>query len=125
MVYLTYEEYRTIGGQATQTAFDKTIYRVCGIVANATHRRIDKMQSVPDEVKALCRELIDYCVSTIPQAQSITGKSQSSGGVTESESYKVKSDIEQQQDIDRLLRDYLMTVTDDDGTPLLYRGIRI
>ena len=54
--------------------------------------------------------------------RTITRKSQSAGGVSESESYTVKTKEDFAQDIDSLVCDYLLSVRDDKGTPLLYRG---
>ena len=54
----------------------------------------------------------------------VSSRSQSAGGVSESESYVTKTDVELQADIDNMISDYLMAETDDNGTPLLYRGCR-
>ena len=60
MQYLAYHEYTGIGGTLDPTAFNRHIHRACGIIDNATHKRIEKMSSVPEQAKALCRELVDY-----------------------------------------------------------------
>jgi len=75
---------------------------------------------LPAEVKALCRELVDYLDAY--SVSVVTSRSQSSGGVSESESYATKSREEQAQDIDNMICDYLLPVKDNKGTPLLYRG---
>ena len=122
MQYLAYQEYLDMGGVLDATAFNRNIDRACGIIDNAVHCRIDSMAEVPWQAKALCRDLIEYFeVNTVTEA-TVTGRSQSSGPVSESESYAVKSKEEQALDIDNMLYDYLMSVTDDKGTPLLYRG---
>ena len=80
----------------------------------------DVRRRLPAEVQALCRELVDYldaCSTPV-----VTSRSQSSGGVSESESYATKSREEQAQDIDNMICDYLLSVADNKGTPLLYRG---
>lgn len=78
------------------------------------------LRRLPTEVKALCRELVDYLDAC--SAPVVTSRSQSSGGVSESESYATKSREEQAQDIDNMICDYLLPLTDNKGTPLLYRG---
>ncbi len=122
MQYLTFKEYTEIGGMCEETAFNRNIVRASGIITNATFGRIEKMLSVPDEVKALCRDLIEYIHNNPSTEKSISSKSQSAGGVSESESFIVKSKDEQAQDIENMVFDYLMSVKDNAGTPLLYRG---
>ncbi len=122
MQYLTFKEYTEIGGMCEETAFNRNIVRASGIITNATFGRIEKMLSVPDEAKALCRDLIEYLHNNPSTEKSISSKSQSAGGVSESESFIVKSKDEQTQDIENMVFDYLMSVKDNAGTPLLYRG---
>ena len=122
MQYLTYQEYLSMGGVLDVTAFNRNIDRACGMIDNATRCRIEKMASVPRQAKALCRDLIEYLVTNAATEVKVTSRSQSSGPVSESESYAVKTKEEQAQDIDNMICDYLMSVSDDKGTPLLYRG---
>ena len=122
MTYLTYEEYLNIGGICDLTAFNRNIDRACGIIDNATHNRIECMSEVPQRAKALCRDLVEYLARYSTSDMVISSRSQSAGGVSESESYVTKTDVELQADIDNMIADYLMTETDDNGTPLLYRG---
>lgn len=123
MTYLTYDEYRNIGGTLDETAFNRNIDRVCGIVTNATHNRIEAMHGVPKEVKSVCRDLVEYLAQSFDSR--ITARSQSAGGVSESESYATKSSEEVATDVRTMLIDYLGSVTDKNGTPLLYRGCSI
>lgn len=124
MQYLTFDEYVKLGGVIEKTAFNRNIARVSGIVANATFGRIEKMLSVPDEVKALCRDLVEYLHNNSSTEKNITSKNQSAGGVSESENYTIKSSEEQSREIESIIFDYLMNVSDDTKTPLLYRGAR-
>lgn len=125
MQYLTYIEYSNIGGTLDATAFERNIQRANSVIANATHGRIEQMQTVPVEAKALCRDLVEYFASYPTTEKAISGKSQSAGGLSESESYTVKSKAEQDADIDTMLCDHLLYVRDDNGTPLLYRGCAV
>ena len=122
MIYLTYEEYSNIGGICDLTAFNRNIDRACGIIDNATHNRIECMADVPQRAKALCRDLVEYLARNDTTEIAVTSRSQSAGGVSESESYVTKTNVELQADIDNMIADYLMMETDDNGTPLLYRG---
>ena len=121
MQYLTYEEYKNIGGVLAEAAFKRNIDRACGMINNATFNRILSMNRIPDQVKALCRELVEYIDNNMSVQGTVSSKSQSSGGVSESESYTIKSKEEQLQDIDDMICDYLLSVNDDNGTPLLHR----
>ncbi len=122
MTYLTYEEYSNMGGVLDLTAFNRNIDRACGIIDNATHNRIECMAEVPHKAKALCRDLVEYLARYSTSDMIVSSRSQSAGGVSESESYVTKTDVELQDDIDNMIADYLLNVTDDNGTPLLYRG---
>lgn len=123
MTYLTYTEYEELGGNIIdETAFNRYIDRVCGIIDNATHNRIEPMHGVPKKAKALCRDLVEYLARYSASDMVVSSRSQSAGGVSESESYVTKTEVELQADIDNMIADYLMAETDDNGTPLLYRG---
>ena len=122
MIYLTYEEYLNIGGICDLTAFNRNIDRACGIIDNATHNRIEYMAEVPQMAKALCRDLVEYIARNDTTEISVTSRSQSAGGVSESESYATKTADDVYGDIQNMIYDYLLNVTDDKGVPLLYRG---
>ena len=122
MQYLTYEEYTEIGGTLDLTAFNRNIDRACGVIDNATHNRIDCMAEVPQRAKALCRDLVEYLARNDTTEIAVTSRSQSAGGVSESESYATKTVDDIYGDIQNMIYDYLLNVTDDNGTPLLYRG---
>lgn len=121
MIYLTYAEYKEIGGTLEEAAFIRNIDRACGIIDNATHNRIECMAEVPQRAKALCRDLVEYLVEN-NGIKIVTSKSQSAGGVSESESYATKTADDIYGDIQNMLYDYLLNVADDKGIPLLYRG---
>ena len=122
MIYLTYEEYLNIGGICDLTAFNRNIDRACGIIDNATHNRIEGMAEVPQRAKALCRDLVEYLARNDITETSVTSRSQSAGGVSESESYATKTADDIYGDIQNMLYDYLGNEKDDKGTPLLYKG---
>ena len=122
MIYLTYDEYTEIGGTLDLTAFNRNIDRACGIIDNATHNRIEGMAEVPQRAKALCRDLVEYLARNNTNEIAVTSRSQSAGGVSESESYATKTADDVYGDIQNMIYDYLLNITDDNGTPLLYRG---
>ena len=122
MIYLTYEEYINIGGICDLTAFNRFSDRAFGIIDNATHNRIECMSDVPQGAKALCRDLVEYLARNDTTEIAVTSRSQSAGGVSESESYATKTADDVYGDIQNMIYDYLLNVTDDNGTQLLYRG---
>ena len=122
MQYLDYQEYVSIGGACDATAFNHYIDRACGVIDNATHRRIECMAEVPQRVRALCRDLVEYLARNDTTEIAVTSRSQSAGGVSESESYATKTADDVYGDIQNMIYDYLLNATDDNGTPLLYRG---
>ena len=122
MIYLTYEEYTGMGGICDLTAFNRFSDRAFSIIDNATHNRIEYMADVPQRAKALCRDLVEYLASNDSTETAVTSRSQSAGGVSESESYATKTTDDVYGDIQNMIYDYLLNVTDDKGVPLLYRG---
>ena len=125
MRYLAeYQEYLNIGGVCDATAFDRYIDRACGVIDNATHNRIERMAEIPAKAKALCRDLIEYFEGNLGSSKQVSSRSQSVGGVSESESFVIRSIEERAGEIDDMVRDYLLFVADDNGIPLLYRGAK-
>ena len=122
MIYLTYEEYSEIDGILDLTAFNRNIDRACGVIDNATHNRIECMEEVPQRAKALCRDLVEYLARNNTNEIAVTSRSQSAGGVSESESYATKTADDIYGDIQNMLYDYLGNEKTDNGIPLLYRG---
>ena len=123
MQYLTYEEYQEIGGALDLTAFNRYCDRVFGVVDNATFGRIEAMEQIPRQVKALCRDLIEYFTNQETNGK-IQSRSQSAGAVSESISYVTKSDAIILSETSDIIFDYLASVHDDCGVPLLYRGCK-
>ena len=121
MIYLTYEEYSEIGGILDLTAFNRNIDRACAMIDNATHNRIECMEEVPQRAKALCRDLVEYLARNNTNEIAVTSRSQSAGGVSESESYATKTADDIYGDIQNMLYDYLGNEKTDNGIPLLYR----
>ena len=122
MQYLTYEEYTEIGGTLDLTAFNRNIDRACGFVDLHTQSRLQSVLEASQRVKACVRDLVEYIASNMANGKAVTSKSQSAGGVSESESYATKTNDEISAEMFNILYDYLATGKDDCGTPLMYRG---
>jgi hypothetical protein len=122
MQYLTYEEYEQIGGELDLTAFNRNIDRACGFIDLHTQSRLHSVLEVSQKVKACVRDLVEYLANNVSSGKAVASKSQSAGGVSESESYATKTLEEASGDMLNIAYDYLAAETDDCGTPLLYRG---
>jgi hypothetical protein len=122
MQYLTYGEYTEIGGALDLTAFDRNIDRACGFVDLHTQGRLQSVLEVSQRVKVCVRDLVEYLANNVSSGKAVTSKSQSAGGVSESESYATKTTDETNMEMLNIVYDYLATEKDDFGTPLMYRG---
>lgn len=122
MQYLTYEEYLNIGGTLDLTAFNRNIDRACGFVDLHTQSRLQSVLEVSQKSKACVRDLVEYLSNNVSSYKVIASKSQSAGGVSESESYATKSTDEINAEMLNIVYDYLAAEKDDFGTPLMYRG---
>lgn len=121
MTYLTYEEYSNIGGRLDLTAFERNIDRVCAMVDNRTHSRLEDFEEIPQIVKVVCADLVDYIATNTIDKPIVTSKSQSAGGVSESESYATKTAEDFANDLDRIFEP-LAVVKTKNGISILYKG---
>ena len=120
MIYLTYAEYKEIGGSIDETAFIRNIDRACAMIDNRTQLRLECFEYIPQLVKVVCADLIDY-ISTNTVEKTVTSKSQSAGGVSESESYATKTVEDYSTDLERIFEP-LSVVKTKNGVSVLYRG---
>lgn len=123
MNYLTYEEYVNMGGICDETAFNRNIDRSCSTIDSATFNRIRAMAEVPQRVKVCCRDLVEYYATNASTSEKgVASRSQSAGAVSESISYITKTSDDVKCDIYNITTDYLSSLVDDNGIPLLYWG---
>lgn len=122
MEYLTYDEYKEIGGVLESAAFNRYSVRAFARITQETQGRIENMKNIPTEVKHLCRDLIEYLHNNVNTDRTVISASQSQGGSSESESYADKSIGNIDEEIGNLFYDYLAKITNDEGVYLLYRG---
>lgn len=120
MIYLTYEDYKTIGGTLDETAFNRNIDRACAMIDTRTQSRLGAFEEIPQIVKAVCADLLEY-ISTNTVAKTLQSKSQSAGGVSESESYAVKTADDYVHDLERIFEP-LYVVKTKNGISILYKG---
>jgi diphthamide synthase subunit DPH2 len=121
MQYLTYEEYTEIGGMLDLTAFNRNIERACVMIDIRTQSRLEAFENIPQIVKIVCADLVGYIATNTVEKPFMTSKSQSAGGVSESESYAVKTAEDYANDLDRIFEP-LGVVKTKNGISILYRG---
>lgn len=121
MQYLTYEEYTEIGGTLDLTAFNRNIDRACAMIDIRTQSRLEAFENIPQIVKMVCADLVEYIATNTVEKPIVTSKSQSAGGVSESESYATKTAEDFANDLDRIF-DPLALVKTKNGISILYRG---
>lgn len=120
MEYLTYEQYKKLGGTLDETAFKRNIDRVCTMIDLRTQSRLENFEEIPELVGIVCADLLDY-VSTNTVDKTVASRSQSGGPVSESESYVVKTPEDFAADLDRIFEP-LATIKTKNGISLTYRG---
>ena len=121
MQYLTYESYQEVGGTLDLTAFNRNIDRACAMIDIRTQSRLEAFESIPQIVKIVCADLVGYIANNSVEKPFVTTKSQSAGGVSESESYAVKTADDFANDLDRIFEP-LKTVKTQNGISVMYRG---
>ena len=108
--YLTYNEYRSMGGTLDLTPFNMLEFKARREIDQETQGRLVNLKEHKNETKMCVFELINLFIS-------INNGVETSGNVinyNSKEIAKTKSDI---------IMKYLLYVRLDDGTPYLYRGI--
>lgn len=121
MIYLTYTEYKELGGNIIdETAFKRNIDRACAMIDNRTQSRLECFEEIPQIVKVVCADLVEY-ISTNTVEKVVTSRSQSAGGVSESESYATKTAEDYSADLDRIFEP-LAVVKTKNGISILYKG---
>ena len=120
MTYLTYAEYKEIGGTLDETAFNRNIDRACVMIDVRTQSRLECFEEIPQSVKVVCTDLVDY-ISTNTVEKVVTSRSQSAGGISESESYATKTAEDYSADLDRIFEP-LSVVKTKNGISILYKG---
>lgn len=133
-MYLTYEEYQTMGGTLDETAFSEFEFEAEVSVNWYTFNRLKKSTEYPEELKRCVYALIKLAAMKAnalvidPNGNETTAAaaiaSQSNDGVSvsynilsASEAYKLASD-----EVGNTIKHYLADVKNELGRKLLYRG---
>lgn len=125
MKYLTYEEYQEYGGDLPETDFDLFEFRARKRIDYWTDCRVQQMAEVPDAVKMCMMQIIQYERKYGAEAQmdnpliasfNTDGYSESYGSITEQAGLALSN-------LYGTVKQLLYGENDDEGTPLLYRGV--
>ena len=124
-MYLSFSDYETMGGKAEDIAFNRLSYRAEKMIDRYTQCRVRRMADTPEAVKRCVAELVDLFLAN-PMDESVkpalTGFS--NDGYSESYSAPVAAEDLNRAYL-RVIVTYLSGETDDNGTPLLYRGVDV
>lgn len=120
--YLTYEEYKQLGGTLVESDFTLAEFKARKRIDSLTLSRVQHMQSVPQAVKLCCMALITVENKAGFEAQAITPTVASFNTDGYSQTFSHISAEETSAGLNGIVRQYLYGETDDNGTPLLYRG---
>ena len=125
MAYLTYAEYTSMGGELSELDFSREEFVARKRIDRATFGRVQAMETVPDAVKQCMMTLIKVLgrFGAEAQADSPLVASFSTDGY--SESYGSASEQTQTAEaaMDEQIGVLLYGENDDNGVPLLYRGV--
>ena len=132
-MYLTYDEYRSMGGTLEEIPFTDFEFQAEAEINYATFNRLKGDTAIPNEVKRLVLYLVNMLEkkeAAFSLGQSNSGAnayitSQSNDGVSISYNGMAPSDLIElcKTDFLKAIKSYLEGVTNEAGRKLLYRGI--
>jgi hypothetical protein len=124
-MYLTYDEYKVMGGGMDESSFNRCITRTNAIITRMTHGRILNESPVRESVKCAAFELVnaihaDAQIGAVGrEIASMSNDGVSVGFVTGSQSCAAASAHRHAA----IVREYLEFERDANGTLLLYVGV--
>ena len=123
--YLTYEEYKSYGGTLPEATFTLLEFQSRKRIDYLTDSRVQAMAEVPEAVKLCMMTLIDVESKLGLQAQTDNPVVTSYNTDGYSESYGKAMGVEDaSSSMNSTVTAMLYGETDDEGIPLLYRGVK-
>ena len=122
--YLSYAEYKALGGTLTETPFKILEFEARQNVDKYTFGRLKELESQNEEVKLCIYKLIGMLDSYNSQeTQNKAVSSESTDGYSISYQTPSKSLTEaKNSEIQRIVKEYLVDCKLEDGTPYMYCG---
>lgn len=124
--YLSFQEYTAYGGNAvTATQFPTAEFKARKRIDYLTDSRVQNMETVPDAVKLCMTSIInaDAAAGTDALASSPLVASFNTDGYSESYGSTTEQQAAIQKALNQEISSMLYGELDDNGTPLLYRGL--
>lgn len=123
--YLTYTEYVQYGGTVSEDAFAALEFKARKRIDYVTDCRVKYMSHVPEAVKRCVVALVamESTVGDEAQAASPTVTSYSNDGYSETYGHALSA-ADASKRMTAVIGEYLYGELDDNGVPLLYRGVR-
>ena len=123
-MYLTYDEYKKYGGALSETDYTVAEFKSRKRIDRLTDCRVQNMASVPEAVKLCMMSLIklESAVGVEAQVENPVVTSFNTDGYSESYG-KALGASEASQEMNKTVLSMLYGELDDNGVPLLYRGV--
>jgi len=124
-MYLTYDEYLAYGGTLPEMDFALAEFKARKRVDYLTDSRVEAMAEVPEAVKLAMMSIIkaDGAVGVDAQAGAPLVASFSTDGYSENYGSAADQTANVERQLNREIDRLLYGVKDDEGVPLLYRGV--
>lgn len=124
--YLTYDEYKEMGGAVPQTEFIQLEFKARKRIDYLTDSRVKDMANIPEAVKMCMMSLITVEAAVGVEAQVLNPVVTSYNTDGYSESYgKAMGAEDAAVSMNATVRTLLYGETNDEGIPLLYRGVDV
>ena len=124
--YLTYQEYLGYGGTMSETDFTLAEFKARSRIDWMTLARVQYMGTVPEEVKLAMMVImkVDSKYSSDSQTNSAIVSSFSTDGYSESYGGVSEQAANAEKQVNREVQRMLFGVLDDNGVPLIYKGLK-
>ena len=116
--YLTYDEYKALGGLLDQTPFNLLEFEARKEVDKYTFNRLVNLKTQNQEVKLCIYALIEQINSNKADLNGVASESTDGYSI----SYTSQNNSEISQKTRNIIETYLINCKLSDGTPYLYRG---
>lgn len=116
--YLTYDEYKDLGGLLDQTPFNLLEFEARKEVDKYTFNRLVNLETQNQEVKLCIYALIEQINSNKANLKGVASESTDGYSI----SYTSQNNAETSQKTRKTIETYLINCKLADGTPYLYRG---
>ncbi len=125
MAYLTFDEYKTYGGQQSESVFARLAYQAEKMVDARTFGRLIDVETIPVSVKRLVFELVGLLGNQDISSEGYAGVVSSEGndGYTQTKAVgTVPTVVQTAEKAYSLIETYLVNEKAANGVPLLYCG---